>query len=109
MSEEDIERLNKILSDAEDAGEEDHEFQSGLRLVGGGGHAALATVDDNSDLDQLPPQFLVELGKLIASGGMPYAEVEFSHTPPGGGNCRIYPDGKVDYPRLVWPRDSESR
>lgn len=58
--------------------------------------------------------FLKELGEAIAGAGLPYLEVGFSCTATrcapgshGGGAFRIYPDGHIAKPRVVWMEPGE--
>lgn len=76
------------------------------------GGAYLYTNNESSCGDYLPKEFLEEFGRLIDKAGLPWLGVGFAHFADkpqpgshGGGRCRIYPDGKLLYPREVWERD----
>ena len=88
--------LQKLLGDPE--GDEHH-------------GAVYLHSDNNGQLDALPKAFLKEFGRLIAANklrylgfGMAYSadrNIPDSHS---GGFARIYANGDVVFPRLVWPR-----
>ncbi len=77
-------------------------FMHACHLVTRCGHSSCA--------ENLPDDFLDGFGKLIGDAGKPYLEVGFAHCADrlspqscGGGECRIYSDGSLVYPVIIWP------
>ena len=97
---------------------EDYEFCHGMSLA----HCAYDSMgktiahkvavlhgNDCADYNALPPEFLEAYGQFIASKGMEYQEfdIQYDHDKPdcgnlGGSKFRIYADGEVVEPTLVW-------
>ena len=107
MSAADVMRLNAIIAEDSAAKEEraengdyDDVTECGLRIDPD--TCSLEVAGESGAIDQLPEEFLVELGKLIGAAGEPYMQVEYAYEPPGGGECRIHPDGRIEYPILVY-------
>lgn len=59
--------------------------------------------------DDLTEKVSLVIGQLLRSVGRDFLEFSFSQTASriiprshGGGSFRIYSDGRIDWPRLVW-------
>ena len=60
--------------------------------------------------DDLTENVCLAIGKLLSSAGRDYLEFAFSQTASrilarshGGGSFRIYSDGRLSWPKDVWP------
>lgn len=79
------------------------------------GTAFLMTGDETSSPQCLPAEFLEGIGVLIAAAGLKCLQIGFAHvcgkqrvSSHGGGYCRIYPDGDLVFPTMVWPESDLS-
>ena len=97
MTEAEAAEINKILESHDEGC-----TPCGLRISWDGGRGQLITAAESSLLGYLPGDALILLGKCIKDAGMPFATVTCSHNPPDGGECRIYPDGRIRFPELVY-------
>ena len=85
--------------------------EHGFELEYGNYGVLLFTPDDGHE-DDLPKAFLLQFGLLIAANGMEYLSFGVAYTSDGaqpgtlgGSEFRIYADGSIERPRVVWDRD----
>lgn len=59
--------------------------------------------------DDLTENVILAIGKLLSSAGRDFLEFSYSQSASriiprshGGGSFRIYCDGRIDWPKLVW-------
>lgn len=113
VSEELAKELDQMLINhdaaAHEAEDDDGPGPCGLAFEFYGGQGHLVTRDESSSLGGLPDAFLEKLGEVIAANNLPYLEVGYAHTGDklrpgtcGGGEARIFPDGRMEFPRIVW-------
>jgi len=100
-------KLAQYTEEQEDAGEYhgfSFEYYNGFYMY----------AEDNFDVSYFGTDFLKALGKLIKKNKMEYLLFGYAYTCSklrpgefGGGEFRIYTDGKIKYPTIIWPRKKE--
>lgn len=115
MSQEQFDELLELIED-ETKDEEDFDLYHGMTLEYYENGGYLVTSGDSSDPDHLSQEFLEKFGKCIGDASMPYLIVGYSFSASrnapgscGGGSFRIYPDGSMVYPDIIWPEDKVSK
>jgi len=65
--------------------------------------------EESGDIERVPAEALKKLGEIIEKAGKPFLEfgwADYCDRPrpgsSGGGEFRVYPDGSVKYPSVVW-------
>ena len=106
-SAEDLAALRALLAQTDE--EDDGDGPHGM-AIDGETEAYLYCDDESSNASALPERFLKKFGEVLTKAGKPWLEIGYAHTcdkaspgSHGGGSCRIYPDGTLVYPKIVWP------
>jgi len=111
-------KLSELLHDPDGQPEDSHDFTVDW-VDARFGHAAglyLCSIDDGSaQPDNLPVNFLVELGKLLSEAEIPHLSIGLAYTcttntvgSHGGETLRLYPNGALVYPQVLWPTEIPS-
>jgi len=114
-SHEEYERLNELLM-VDRFDEQEcaiiHDFVLGYSSMSGGTECGAHLKSDDCGCatpDLLPPEFLVEFGKLLARNNIEYLTIGLAFSADklavgshGGEYLRIYPNGKLVKPTITW-------
>jgi hypothetical protein len=106
---EDFEELQHVLSEARQRLEDEEELGLCLVLKYTDGELFISAPDYFDD-DSLPENVCSAIGRLLRLSGKEFLECEYSQTASriavnshGGGVFRIYNDGTLVRPEIVWP------
>ncbi len=111
-TQEEADKLKEILEKAE----EEDDICHGFTFDYGEPHGdqLYLYAEENGTPGALPDEALDLIGELVKKNNLPYLEFGYAVTCSrmivgefGGGQFRIYPDGSLVFPTIVWPEGVE--
>ena len=104
-------RAAEALRDKFFPADAEHGFSLEVTPAGPGQAKVFFYAEESGNEDELPEEARQALGAAVAAAGLPYLKIGYACTSDrccagsvGGGELRLYPDGVLAGPELVWSR-----